>query len=164
MEDLKQQVLNDLNTQKEKELQEIREKNSKLKEIILYTRKDNPTCDIYKKQLKEQNIKFKEKDISIHPEVISTVQLNSVPIISVNGEYLVQGRDFMNPNQCIKALQYFADPEYIIPPLDLSLREQLKNINNNLTKTLNNLNRQLQPIVKLMNDIVQEENNEKKDK
>ena len=137
------------------------EENSKLKEITLYTKPNTPLCENYKKTYKEQGIKFNEKDITLHNEVSSTIQLNAVPVIFVNDNYLAHGRDFQNPQQSISAIRHFANSEYIIPSFNHKLLESIKNLQFSLNKGLQNLNRSIQPIVKVMNELAQEESEQK---
>ena len=161
--DLKEQIKGELIKQKEEKLQKEKETNSNLKEITLYTRKDNPVCENYKKYYTENGIKFKEKDISLHNEVTAIVQNNAVPVIFINDNYLVQGRDFTNPQQSINAIRHYANPDYVVPPLNQVLLQSIKNLQFGLNKSLGNLSRQIQPIVKVMNELAKEEN-EQKDK
>ena len=161
--DLKAQIKGELVKQKEEKLQKEKEINSNLKEITLYTGKNNPVCENYKKYYTENGIKFKEKDISLHNEVTAIVQNNAVPVIFINDNYLVQGRDFTNPQQSINAIRHYANPDYVVPPLNQVLLQSIKNLQFCLNKSLGNLSRQIQPIVKVMNELAKEEN-EQKDK
>ena len=161
--DLKAQIKGELVKQKEEKLQKEKETNSNLKEITLYTRKDNPVCESFKKFYTENGIKFEEKDISLHNEVTAIVQNNAVPVIFINDNYLVQGRDFTNPQQSINAIRHYANPDYVVPPLNQVLLQSIKNLQFGLNKSLGNLSRQIQPIVKVMNELAKEEN-EQKDK
>ena len=161
--DLKEQIKGELIKQKEEKLQKEKEINSNLKEITLYTRKDNPVCESFKKFYTENGIKFEEKDISLHNEVTAIVQNNAVPVIFINDNYLVQGRDFTNPQQSINAIRHYANPDYVVPPLNQVLLQSIKNLQFGLNKSLGNLSRQIQPIVKVMNELAKEEN-EQKDK
>ena len=159
--DLKEQIKGELFKQKEEKLKKEKEINSNLKEIILYTMKDNPICEKYKTFYTENGIKFKEKDILLHSNIAATVQLKTVPVIYINETYLVQGRDFQTPQQSIGAVRHYANPDYIIPSTDQLLLQSIKNLQFNLSRSLGQLNRQLQPIVKVMNELAQEENEEK---
>ena len=161
--DLKEQIKGELIKQKEEKLQKEKETNSNLKEITLYTKKDNPICESFKKFYTENGIKFEEKDISLHNEVTAIVQNNAVPVIFINDNYLVQGRDFTNPQQSINAIRHYANPDYVVPPLNQVLLQSIKNLQFGLNKSLGNLSRQIQPIVKIMNELAKEEN-EQKDK
>ena len=155
--DLKTQIKGELIKQKEEKLQKEKEINSNLKEITLYTGKDNPICKSFKKYYTENGIKFKEKDISLHNEIVAIVQNNQVPVIFVNDNYLVMGRDFQNPQQSIGAIRHFANPDYVTPPLNQVLLQSIKNLQFGLNKSIGNLNRQLQPIVKIMNELSKED-------
>ena len=161
--DLKAQIKGELIKQKEEKLQKEKEINSNLKEITLYTKKDNPICESFKKFYTENGIKFEEKDISLHNEVTAIVQNNAVPVIFINDNYLVQGRDFTNPQQSINAIRHYANPDYVVPPFNQVLLQSIKNLQFGLNKSLGNLSRQIQPIVKVMNELAKEEN-EQKDK
>ena len=161
--DLKEQIKGELIKQKEEKLQKEKEINSNLKEITLYTGKNNPVCESFKKFYTENGIKFEEKDISLHNEVTAIVQNNAVPVIFINDNYLVQGRDFTNPQQSINAIRHYANPDYVVPPLNQVLLQSIKNLQFGLNKSLGNLSRQIQPIVKVMNELAKEEN-EQKDK
>ena len=155
--DLKEQIKGELIKQKEEKLQKEKETNSNLKEITLYTRKDNPVCESFKKFYTENGIKFEEKDISLHNEVTAIVQNNAVPVIFINDNYLVQGRDFTNPQQSINAIRHYANPDYVVPPLNQVLLQSIKNLQFGLNKSLGNLSRQIQPIVKVMNELAKED-------
>lgn len=159
--ELKEQIKQELFNQKEEKIKKNIEENSKLKEIILYTKPNTPLCENYKKIYKEQGIKFNEKDITLHNEVSSTIQLNAVPVIFVNDNYLVHGRDFNNPMHSINAIKHFASPDYIIPSPNQRLLESIKNLQFGLNRSLGNLNRQIAPITKIMNELAQEDNEEK---
>ena len=158
MKDLKDLVRSDLKEQKEKERLKKVEQNKKLKEIILYTKENNPMCDNFKKYFSENGINFKEKNIDKHKIVLSTVQLSNVPVIYINKNYLVQGRDFQNPQQAENALKHFADPNFVNPSFEDRLIESIKNLNMNLGKNIMGLNRQLQPIVKIIKELAEEDN------
>ena len=165
--ELKEQLKQELLNQKEEKIKENRKENQKLKEIIFYTKPKHPIGENYKKYFKEQGIKFDEKDISLYPEVTSAVQINSTPIIFINDNYLVHGREFNNPGQCVQALKHFANPDFINPPMEIRILESIKNLSNNISKSLQGLNRQLMPVAKVMNQLAEEdkkENAQKKNK
>ena len=168
--ELKDQIKQELVKQKEEKLKTEKELNSKLKEITLYTRPNNPVCENFKKFYTDNGIKFKEKDLNLYPGILSTVQLNNVPVIVINDNYLVMGRDFNQPNQSVNILRHIASPDYVNPPLNLRIYESLKNLNLSLNKNISNLGRNLKPIVDVMTNItkeLQEENktpNEEKSK
>ena len=82
--ELKEQIKGELLKQKEEKLKKEKEINSKLKEITLYTKSDNPLSKNYKEFYNKQGIKFQEKDLNLHNEIVATVQLNAFPIIFIN--------------------------------------------------------------------------------
>ena len=168
--DLKSLVLDDLKELKEKEKQERIEKNSKLKKVMVYTKPKNPSCEALLKAFEQEGIKFTDKDIHAYPEVLATVQINATPVVFINDNYLVQGRDFQNPQQCINILHHLASPDFVSPSIETKTLESLKNLSFNMSKSIQNLNRQLNPIIKLLNSLREEEekpttkNNEQKTK
>ena len=155
--ELKKAVHKDLTAEKEKERLERVEKNSKLTEVTVYTRPKNPTCEALIKTFEQEGIKFIDKDINTYPEILATVQLNAVPIVFVNDNYLVQGRDFQQPKQCINILQHVASPDFVSPSIEVQTLQTLKNLSFNMSKSIQNLNRQLQPIITLLNSLREEE-------
>ena len=162
--DLKDLVRNDLNEIKEKErLKRIKE-HSSLKEIILYTTPNNVMCENYKKFFTSEGIKFIEKNIEDNKEVLATVQMAQYPIIYINENYLVHGREFMNPQSAIGAINHFANPNFVNPPVENRLIESIKNLNYNMSKSIQSLSRQLQPVVRIINQIAEEEKKENEQK
>ena len=157
--ELKEQLKEELLKQKEEKRKLDIKINSNLKEIILYTKPNDSLCDNYKKFYNEQGIKFKEKDINLSLSIFTVVGNNRVPIIFINDEYLVHGRDFQSPAHSINALRHFANPKYKIPSFEHRLIESLKNLNYSLFKNMGNLNKQIAPITKIMNELAQEEDN-----
>jgi len=157
--ELKEQIKGELLKQKEEALKKQKEANSKLKEITLYT---VPNVDIsknYKKHYELKGIKFKEKSLQENKHIQEITGNPGHPVIVVNGNYLVQGRDFHTPPQSIGVLRHYADPDYVSPSLEQKTFESLKNLQSNMGKLFQNLNRQLQPIVKIMNELQEEEVN-----
>tara|TARA_R110002020_G_scaffold73186_2_gene187637 strand:+ start:38 stop:550 length:513 start_codon:yes stop_codon:yes gene_type:complete len=166
--DLKDLVRNDLVELNEKERLKRVKENKKLKKITIYTSPNYPQSESYKKHFTSEGIRFIEKDATKTENQIAlnTVQIAAYPILYVNENYLVQGREFTNASQAVKALQHFARPNFVNPPAEERLIETIKNLQMNMGKYFSNISRQLQPIVKIMNEIAKEEkeNNEKKNK
>ena len=160
MSELKTQIKEELLKQKEEKLKVERELNSKLKEITLYTKPKNPVCEQYKTAFTDLGIKFKEE--TINKQVLGTVQQNAIPVIHVNNNYLVMGREFQTAEQCVKAIKFFAHPEYIVPDPISKLTESIKNLSYNMQKSFQGLNRQLTPILQLLNSLREEEKVEQK--
>ena len=162
--ELKEQIKGELLKQKEEKKQKSIEENSKLQKITLYTKPNNTLCENYKKVYTENGIKFEEKNINEHKNVISIIQSPQVPVIFINDNYLIQGRDFQSPQQSIGAIRHYADPKYVIPSFEEKTIELLKNINFGLNRNFQALSRQLSPINKLMVELSKEENEEKNKK
>ena len=169
MENLKDLVRNDLNEQKETERLKRVESNKNLKEITLYVNhKNSPQIEGFIKTFKEEGIKFKtinlfeEKNISLGKQIHSITQVAGAITIFISDNYLVFQRDFNSPQQAVNLIKLYADPEYVNPPLDLVIRETLKNMGKYLNNQLQNINRQIQPIAKVMNELAKEEAEEKK--
>ena len=155
--ELKEQIKGELLKQKEEKRKLAIEANSKLKEVTLYTKEKNQLCENYKKFFTENGIKFVEKDITKYNEVISIVQMPSLPIIEVNDTYLVHGRDCQTPTHCLNALKHFASPDYVIPDPTKKMIESIKNLQFNIGKQMQSLNKQLMPVIKVMNELAAEE-------
>jgi hypothetical protein len=107
-------------------------------------------------------IKYVEKDLDEgeNINIMTTIQMNSAPIVHVNGEYLAQGRDFQNPGQLANILQRVAHPDYVSPDFESRMVEGLKTLNFNVGKSIQNLQRTLQPIIKVMSQLAEEEKKE----
>ena len=149
--DLKQEIHKDLIEIKEKERSDRIKANSSLDEVTLYTRLNNPACEMLRKHLKSEGIKFNEKEVT--KEILATVQMNSVPIIKINDIYLVQGRDFMNAQSCSRMLLHIAHPDYVIPNYEDKLAESIKNLQHQINKGFQHFNAQLQPIIKILSSL-----------
>tara|TARA_Y100000592_G_C5298724_1_gene234410 strand:+ start:127 stop:639 length:513 start_codon:yes stop_codon:yes gene_type:complete len=160
--ELKQQIKENL-LKSQKEAKENLRKASASLEGITYYSNNTKVCNLFKNSLKDNGVNFTEKDIQTYPEVLSTVQIRSFPIIEVNGTYLVYQRDFTNANMLHQALMHLGSPDYVKASSEITaLREQVKNLQHTVTKTFQNISRQLQPITKVMNELAQEEAEENK--
>ena len=157
--ELKEIVRKDLNIQKEKENKKRIEENSKLKKITVYTgvRKGNDIGSNLLKYLDEGGIKYTAKNIEDNLDIKTIVQNQGLPIVAINGEYLVYGRDFNTPIQLEQAVKHFANEKFIAPDPVASLQQQIKNLNAGILKgfqTLNGqlsqLNKNLQPVIEVL--------------
>ena len=160
--ELKDLVRQDLNKIKEEEIKKEKEINSKLKEVDLYwTSKSGSTLHtLYTKYFDENGIKYNLKEIHDHPEVSSLVMGFATPIIAVNGEYLVYGRDFKSPPPLVKILRVIADPNFIQVDPNAKLIEMLKNTNRLINQNFQRMAQMIQPIVKVMQSLEAEEKKE----
>ena len=86
------------------------------KKIVIYTSKTCQYCDQVKKSLTESSIKFTEIDIIEYKDVWNGVKdLTAIPItptIKINNEFLLPGRDFVNPQNLIEIISNFKDSQY----------------------------------------------------
>ena len=160
--ELKTQVKEELQKQREEKLKKEIELNSKLKEITIFTRDNDPMSKQYIETFKSQGIKYAEKNIDDNRRIIHTTQINVVPQIKVNNNYLVHSRDFTNSKQAIQVLRYIADPDYVEPVFEEKILETLKNMSFRLSKSIGAVQKQIQPLVKIMNDITTEIKEEEK--
>ena len=165
---LKDLVRQDLDKVKQKELDLKKENNSKLKEITVYKDSRVPNAKGFIDKMFEYfdnvGIKYVEKDINVYPHIRATVQQNTVPIIEVNGEYLVWQRDFQSYIQLENIIQNIATEEYVNPPLDEKIYHSIKNLNhslNNNFKAVNQgfrmFNQKLDPIIKTLKEVLEED-------
>tara|TARA_B100000287_G_C20235101_1_gene623779 strand:- start:40 stop:573 length:534 start_codon:yes stop_codon:yes gene_type:complete len=167
--ELKEQIRGELVKQKEEKLQKEKEINSKLTEVTLYMVPDmpnqkNPMTSNLRQYLTDNGVKYNEKDITIHPEIKSIVQIPAQVVGVVNGNYIVHGRDFQNPQQLVGQLRFLASPDYVAPSnSDEVLTQSIKNLNHTIRTQFQNLMRTLQPMLKVMNDLSKEMEAEKKE-
>ena len=94
--------------------------------------------------------------------IIHTTQMNTTPQIKINSNYLVHTRDCNNASQAINIIRHFADPDYVDPIFEERMLETLKNVSFRLSKSISNLQRTIQPLVKIMNEITTEIKEEEK--
>ena len=160
--ELKTQVKEELLKQREEKIKKEKEINSKLKEITIFTRDNDPISKQYIDTFKTQGVKFIEKNIDDHKMIIHTTQMNTTPQIKINSNYLVHTRDCNNASQAINIIRHFADPDYVDPIFEERMLETLKNVSFRLSKSISNLQRTIQPLVKIMNEITTEIKEEEK--
>ena len=86
------------------------------KKTIIYTSKTCPYCDQVKKSLTESSIKFTEIDIIEYKDVWNSVvgltANPTTPTIEINNEFLLPGRDFVNPQNLIELISNFKESQY----------------------------------------------------
>tara|TARA_B100000287_G_C20238361_1_gene625083 strand:+ start:86 stop:619 length:534 start_codon:yes stop_codon:yes gene_type:complete len=165
---LKDKFRGELTEQKEKERLERVKANANLKEVTIYTHKDQQHCKQYIDALTNEGIKFIEKEQSEHineyNQFAATTNMGGFPAVIVNDNYLVMRRDFNNVQQLIGAIQFLGDPNFVNPNSEKTLIEQLKTSNYNLMMRINQLSQQINPIVsfitKLQKELAEEEKGE----
>ena len=172
--ELKKAVHKDLIEQKEQERLKNVKANSILENIIMYTRKDDRLCKGIKDGLDQNGIKYEERDIEEYRKEYSTIVAatnnGNLPVFNINNHYIHHGRDFYNTPQLVKIARTYAHPEFTEPPFEIYLREQIKSINHNISKSLGQLTQSIQPVIKVLSDLAKEDqedskkDNEKKNK
>ena len=100
---LKNVFINELKDKKETERLERVKANGDLKEVIIYTHKGQQQCKQFTDILTQEGIKFNEIDASEGDglddwnKVVAITNLGTFPTVLVNQNFLVQRRDFQNP-------------------------------------------------------------------
>ena len=122
------------------------------KKTIIYTSKTCQYCDQVKKSLTESSIKFTEIDIIEYKDVWnSVVGLTANPItptVEINNEFLLPGRDFVNPQNLIELISNFKESQY---SENRRILELTKTLNFNIFTAFNRLNAVLQQIENKLN-------------
>ena len=161
---LKSKLKEELLEKKEKQQEEIRAKNADLKEC--------PYCNQLMDRLKDDGIKFTEKEQSNFQEEWNNVaMLTGVPVfptILVSENYLAPRRDFQNVQQAAQAISVLGNKNHTNPKFEIRVIELLKSMGYGMNNSITNLNQQIRPIVtfidKLSKELEQEEREEfKKD-
>ena len=120
--------------------------------IIIYTSKTCTYCDQVKKSLTESFINFTEIDIVEYKDVWNSVKDLTVtpitPTIEVNNEFLLPGRDFVNPQNLIEIVSNFKESQYNENRRALEL---IKTLNYNIFSAFNRLSNVLQQIENKLN-------------
>ena len=128
--------------------------------ITIYTSKTCPYCEQIKDKLKESSIEFIEKDIVESKEEwtdVAGLTNNPVtPTIEINGEFLLPGRDFQQPEQLVDVISNFKKSKY---DDNRRILELLKTLNFNIFTAFNRMQHVLQQIT---DNTKKEEENEHK--
>ena len=84
--------------------------------ITIYTNETCPYCKSIKKELQENDIKYKEKltknYTKEYQEIVNLTGLNTVPAIIINNEYYIPGRDFQNAQHLLHIIESLQDKYY----------------------------------------------------
>ena len=156
---LKDKFRGELKDQKETERLERVEANSDLKEVTIYTHKQQQHCKQYTDHLTQEGIKFTEIDTSEGDgleewnKVVSITNLNMFPTVLINQNFLVQRRDFQNPQQLVGAIQYFGNPKFENPTFEGKIFEQMKTNQFNLHQSIQQLQGRLNPIITFVQNL-----------
>ena len=156
---LKNVFINELKDKKEEERLERVKANANLKEVIIYTHKDQQHCKQFTDMLTQEGIKFNEIDTSEGDgldewnKVVSITNLGMFPTVLVNQNFLVQRRDFQNAQQLVGAIQYFANPKFENPAFEGKMFEGMKTNQFNLFQTIQRLEGRLNPIITFIQNL-----------
>ena len=157
---LKDKFRDELTEQKEKERLERVKANANLKEVTIYTHKDQQHCKQYIDTLTNEGIKIIEKEqseyLDEYNKFVATTNMGGFPAVIVNDNYLVMRRDFNNVQQLIGVIQFLGDPNFVNPNSEKSIIEQLKTSNYNLMMRINQLSQQINPIVNFITNLQKE--------
>ena len=157
---LKNKFKGELKDKKETERLERVKANANLKEVTIYTHKDQQHCKQFTDTLTGEGIKFIEKEQSEHldeyNQFVATTNMGGFPAVIVNDNYLVMRRDFQNVQQLIGAIQFLGASNFVNPNSEKSLIEQLKTSNYNLMMRINQLSQQINPIVTFITNLQKE--------
>ena len=154
---LKNVLLKEMKEKKEEERLERVKANADLKEVLIYTDKNQPHFKQFTDTLTQEGIRFNEVDITENKDewakVISITNLGLLPTIIVNKNFLVQRRDFQNPQQLVGAIQHFANPNFENPAFEGQVLEQMKTNNYNLFTRLHQLQQQMTPLITFIQNL-----------
>ena len=154
---LKNTFINELKDQKETERLERVKENNNLKEVIIYTSKNQPHNKQFTDLLTKEGIKFEEIDIEENKDawnkVITLTNLPQFPTVLVNQNFLVQRRDFQNVQQLIGAIQYFGSPKFENPAFEGKIYEQMKTNSYNMFQTIQRLEGRLNPVITFIQNL-----------
>ena len=157
---LKDKFRDELTEQKEKERLERVKANANLKEVTIYTHKDQQHCKQYIDTLTNEGIKIIEKEqseyLDEYNKFVATTNMGGFPAVIVNDNYLIMRRDFNNVQQLIGVIQFLGDPNFVNPNSEKSIIEQLKTSNYNLMMRINQLSQQINPIVNFITNLQKE--------
>ena len=115
--------------------------------ITIYTNENCPYCKTIKDKLKESSIKFIEKDIvkskEKWEEIYNLTGMPTTPTIEIDGEFLIPGRDFQQPEHLVEILPNFKKSKYND---NRRILELLKTLNFNIFTAFQGIQQVLQRI------------------
>ena len=115
--------------------------------ITIYTNETCSYCKSIKAELKEHDIKYKEKLTKDHTEeyqqIVNLTGMNTVPAVVINDEYYIPGRDFQNAQHILNIIETYNDNNF-----DLSRRtfERIKTLNYNINIAFGRLDQLLRKV------------------
>ena len=122
------------------------------KEITIYTNETCPYCKTIKEKLKEENIKFTEKNVLKFTDEWSSINeligMAQLPTLVFDEEYYIPGRDYFSPEHLISLIKNSKESKF-----DYSTRsfERIKTLNFNILNAFNKLDATLRNIENKLN-------------
>jgi hypothetical protein len=117
--------------------------------------------------LKSEGIKYTEKSTTDHKnewnEISTIVNINMVPLVIANKNYLVYKRDFHNVQQLIGAIQVVCDPEFKNPKNEDKILEYIKTNTYQLWNKIDQLEKVVSPLANVMDAVMEDLKNEKEE-
>ena len=115
--------------------------------ITIYTNETCPYCKSIKKELQENDIKYKEKltknYTKEYQEIVNLTGLNTVPAIIINNEYYIPGRDFQNAQHLLHIIENYSDT---VCDINRRTFERIKTLNYNINIAFGRLDQLLRKI------------------
>ena len=158
--ELKNIVKEHLEKEKEQERLKRVKENSKLEKVTLLTN-NVPYCNTVKEYLDQEGIPYVEKTLKDNPDYInqatSITNLGMFPMIHAKDNYIVYQRDFQNPQQLVQVIKHIANPDYKNSKVnDIKVLEHLKTTQYHIWTKLNNLEKQLTPVLSILTKLTEE--------
>jgi len=118
-----------------------------MNKVTIYTNETCPYCKQIKEELTKNNIEFEDiltkADSEEWQAIVDFTGMPNIPTICLNGEYLVPGRDFGNPELLVKRIQSYSPSKHTTEEVTL---EKIKTLNHNISTAFNRLNQLLMSI------------------
>ena len=122
------------------------------KKITIYTSKTCGYCNVIKQSLEDSYIQFTEIDTTEYKDVWDSVKsltsISATPIVEINNEFLLPGRDFISAENLIGLILNFKESQYSESRRALEL---IKTLNYNTYTAFNRLSAVLQQIENKLN-------------
>ena len=125
-----------------------------MEKIIIYTNEQCPYCKQVKEELTKNEVEFENrftKDFELAWRDISGLTgMPTVPTIQYQGDYLVAGRDFPNPQALVNILKDYRPLDWSFSYERLTI-ERVKTLNYSMSMAFNRLDQLLRQIETKLN-------------
>ena len=162
--ELKESIKKHLEEKKEKERLERVESNSKLKKSIIYTNGGE-----YDKQvmdhLDSEGIKYEKVivpafDSEEMRKIMAITNINRLPAILINNNFLMPDRDFNSPQQVVAGIQHFGSSNFKQQEFEEKTFEHIRTLQFSVMKQLTSLEQKLTPLLTTLQEIMSEDDDE----